>query len=387
LRLVLLGPAASAHIARWAGDLAAAGHLVLVASWQPGPPIAGAQLSIAPAVGARPVCRAALAASWLRRLVRQFRPDIIHVHSLGAYGLLALALPGRLAPVVVTPWGSELRAGRHSAARAAVIWLALRRADLALPTSGEAAAELAIRYRAPAARIRTLSWGVPDHLFDRAGAVSRAAVRTRYGVPPAATVVLSVRSATGTYRVSEIVTAFAAAAAQRPDLFLIVLAGHRSDRESARRAQDDYLAGLRAAAAGLAGRMLVVDRVLRPRQTFDLMCASDIAVSVPPGDQRSSSVLEAALAGCHLLLSDIPPYQELVKAGLAADLLREPLVVSLADALGDPRAPLARPRVNWEFITRHEHGSAKLAELEQLYRQLAGAHSGRPSAATQSTVK
>jgi glycosyltransferase involved in cell wall biosynthesis len=370
LRLVLLGPAASAHIARWAGDLAAAGHLVLVASWQPGPPIAGAQLSIAPAVGARPVCRAALAASWLRRLVRQFRPDIIHVHSLGAYGLLALALPGRLAPVVVTPWGSELRAGRHSAARAAVIWLALRRADLALPTSGEAAAELAIRYRAPAARIRTLSWGVPDHLFDRAGAVSRAAVRTRYGVPSAATVVLSVRSATGSYRIGEIVTAFAAAAAQRPDLFLIVLAGHRSDRESARQAQDDYLAGLRAAAAGLAGRIRLVDRALSQQQTFDVMCASDIAVSVPPGDQRSSSVLEAALAGCRLLLSDIPPYRELVRAGLVADLLREPVIASLAEALRTASTSPACPGANREFIAEHERGSAKLDELERLYWQL-----------------
>ena len=36
-------------------------------------------------------------------------------------------------------------------------------------------------------------------------------------------------------------------------------------------------------------------------------------MSVPAGDQRSSSVLEAALAGCRLLLSDIPPYRELVR--------------------------------------------------------------------------
>jgi glycosyltransferase involved in cell wall biosynthesis len=318
-----------------------------------------------------------LAAGWLRRMVRQFRPDIIHVHSLGTYGLLAIALPGRPWPVVVTPWGSELRAGRHSPARAAVIRLALRRANLVLPTSAEVAAEVAARYRVPAARIRVLSWGVPDILFARLSSVSTASIREQLGVPPQATVVLSVRSATRTYRVREIVTAFAAAAAAaaaaggRGGLFLIVLAGHRSDRRSARRAQDAYLACLRTATTALAGRVLVVEQLLSPQQTFDLMCASDIAVSVPRGDQRSSSVLEAALAGCRLLLADIPPYRELVAQGLVADLLREPITTSLADALSRASADPAGQHANREFVAGQERGSAKTAELEHLYRQLA----------------
>ena len=184
---------------------------------------------------------------------------------------------------------------------------------------------------------------------------------------------LSMRSATGTYRISEIVTAFTAAAEMRPGLFLMVLAGHRSDRESARQAQDDYLTGLRTAAAGLTGRMLLVDGALSQQQTFDLMCASDIAVSVPPGDQRSSSVLEAALAGCQLLLSDIPPYQELVRAGLGADLIGEPVIANLTDALGNASASPSGRQVNREFVAKHERGSAKVAELERLYRQLAAA--------------
>ena len=78
---------------------------------------------------------------------------------LAAHGLLSLALPHGPARVV-TPWGSELRAARKSAGRAAVIWLAAHRADLVLPTSAAVAAEMIERYRVPASRTQVLPWGV-----------------------------------------------------------------------------------------------------------------------------------------------------------------------------------------------------------------------------------
>jgi len=113
-----------------------------------------------------------------------------------------------------------------------------------------------------------------------------------------------------------------------------------------------------------------VDRALSPRQTFELMCASDVAVSVPLGDQRSSSVLEAALAGCRIILSDIAPYRELVSDGLAADLLAEPIGTTLAAHLATVSADAASCSGNREFILAHENGADKLAELDRIYRRL-----------------
>lgn len=369
LTIVLLAPAASVHTARWAAALAGAGHRVIVASWQPGPELPGADLRIAPGAGKWPGRRAAMAAGWLRAVIHDVRPDVVHVHSLGAHGLLAMALP-RGSARAVTPWGSELRAARQSALRATVIRLALRRADLVLPTSAEVAAELADRYRVPPARIRVLSWGVPAELISALPRISAAAIRSEFGVPSDATVVISIRSTSATYRTREIVSAFARAAAHRSDLFLVVLAGHRPDRESARRSRDGYLDTVRTAAAGLADRMLVVDRTLSPCQAFGLMCASDIAVSVPLGDQRSSSVLEAALAGCRIILSDIAPYQEMVSDGLAADLIAEPIGDALAERLRTATGSIASRCSNREFILAHEDGAAKVAELDRAYRQL-----------------
>lgn len=72
-------------------------------------------------------------------------------------------------------------------------------------------------------------------------------------------------------------SAFACAVADRPDLFLIVLGGHNPDRESAQQAKRRYLARVRNAASAGRNQVLIVDQALSPEQTFELMCASDLA--------------------------------------------------------------------------------------------------------------
>ncbi len=369
LSIARLAAAGSAHTCRWADMLSGAGHRVVVASWQTGPEVPGADLRIAPAVGATPLRRVPLAALWLRRLIREVRPDVVHVHSLGTYALLSLALPGGPARVL-SPYGGDLRAARDSAARAAMLGVALRRADMVLPCSAELGAEVTERYAVPPARVRVLSWGVDENLIATHSSISRGAVRSAFGIPGDATVVLSVRSTSATYRTLEIVSAFADAATSRPDLFLVVLAGGRLDRESARRAQEAYFSRVREVTRTVADRVLIVERTLGQRQTFELMSASDLAVSIPPGDQHSYSVLEAALAGCRLLLSDIAPYREMVSDGLAAELLAEPICSTLAQWLRVASADEASRRRNKEFILTHEHGADKLAAHEWIYRRL-----------------
>jgi hypothetical protein len=251
-----------------------------------------------------------------------------------------------------------------------VIRRIVRRAELVLPTSPSVGDEMIRSYAVPAARIQVFSWGVAGDIIAAQPLISPAAVRSAYGIPRDAIVVTSLRTAAPTYRVREIVQAFARAAASRPDLFLVLLRGHCPDRASARRANDEYLRSVLADTAAIRHRMLLVDRALSPGETFEIMCASDVAVSIPAGDQRSSSVLEAALAGCQLLLSDIAPYREMASDGLIAELLPEPIVSTLSGRLrrvapGAPAAP-----GNQRFILAHENGVAREAMIGRIYRQL-----------------
>ncbi|WP_354637090.1 glycosyltransferase family 4 protein [Kitasatospora camelliae] len=372
LRVLLLAPAASAHTRRWADDLVAHGHTVHVCSWHdPGPPPAGWRLATAPAAGAWWPWRAVRAVGWLRREARRVRPDVVHVHSLGVHGALSLALPVRAVPRLVTPWGSELRAAARHPGRALVAWLALRGAAAVVPTSREVAGHVERRYRVPRSRITTLSWGVPDALLDTRDDVGPWPVRARYGIPAGATVALAVRSTAEVYRTHEIVAAFARAARLRPDLFLVVLAGHRPAGAGAEEARRDYLATVRERLAESGGRAVLIEETLGQGEVFALMRASQFAISVPGSDQRSSSVLEAAAAGCRLLLSDIAPYRELAADGLLTHPLPDPLEASLADALARARPLTAdERRANREVIARTERGSVKIAQLERLYRDL-----------------
>ncbi|MFJ3305920.1 glycosyltransferase family 4 protein [Streptomyces sp. NPDC086549] len=372
LRVLLLAPATSFHTRRWADDLAERGHQVTVCSWhEAGPSPAGWRAASVPA-GAWWPTRAMRAGGWLRREVRRARPDVIHVHSLGVHGALSLLLPARTtAPVVITPWGSELRAADRHPGRALVARLALRRAARSVPTSREVAERVAGRYGVLRSRITVLSWGVPDALLDAGDDTDHRSTRVRYGIPAGATVVLSVRSTSQTYRTHEILDAFTRAARDRADLFLVLPAGHQPAHAAARRAQREYLGLLCARAHDLAGRSVVIDQPLSQAEMFSLMRASDLAISVPRTDQRSSSVLEAAAAGCRLLLSDIAPYRELVADGLLADLLPGPLVRTLADALSSAGPLSAGDRLaNRKLISETERGSVKVAELERLYREV-----------------
>lgn len=372
LSIMLLAAAGSVHTARWAGALSAAGHRVVVASWRPGPEPPSADLRVAPAVSAQPWSRLPLAAWWLRRLVRDVRPDVVHVHSLGTYALLSLALPAGPARVL-SPYGSELRAARRSALRAAVIRRAINRADAVLPCSAEVAAEVTGRYACPPERAPVLSWGVSADLIAARPSICARAVRSAFGIPADAVVVMSIRSASATYRILEVVEAFAQAAADRPDLFLVLLGGVRPEGAAGQRSQEAYLARARAAARAVTDRVMVLDRALSHEQTFELMCASDVAVSIPAADHHSYSVLEAALAGCRLLLADIAPYREMIADGMAAELLPEPVVSALAQRLRAPTPPDRRR--NADFILTRENGAGKLTEHVNLYRRVLAARS------------
>src|ERR1022692_2743165 len=356
MTIVLLASARSVHTRGWAAALSRAGHRVVVASLQPGPHVSGVDLRVAPKVDGELGRRLPLSVFWLRQLIREIRPDVIEVLSLGTYGLLSLALPKGPARVLM-PYGGELRAARRSVTRACVLRLALRRGAMVLPGSEELKAELVDRYAIPAERVEVHSWGVDEDLITAQPLISPKAVRSSLGIPRDATVVLSVRATSAIYRTLSIVSAFTQAAPSRRYLFLVVFAGAPVDRESARRVAD---------------RALIIERTLSRKQIFELMCASDIVVSIPHEDQHSFAVLEAALAGPRILLSDIPPNQQMTSDGLTADLLGEPITRTLTQKLGEVSADQRIQHRNRDYVLRREHGGKKLAEHEDLFRRLSG---------------
>lgn len=107
MRILFLAPANSVHSARWIRWFAAAGHAVTWISTHP------AEIEIPPSISLHVLPHGNALTRWprwlmtVRRIVRLASPDVVQVHSLGTYALLAGGVPTGV-PVVSTPWGSDI---------------------------------------------------------------------------------------------------------------------------------------------------------------------------------------------------------------------------------------------------------------------------------------
>ena len=299
MRLVLIGDGDSPHLLKWARALADVPDVDLWAlssrGFGPGfdavlPP--GRRL----ALGTRPDAAGGnigllrslpRAARWLR----QVQPDWLHAHYLTSHGTLAwaarrwLRVPGRL---VGSAWGTDiLLTPQRGAAWRWVTRQVLR--DCTLATSDS---------QVMATRMREL--GAGEVMVFPFGLEA---------MPPAPTakdpdLVFANRGLEPIYAPDRVLVAFAALAAARPGLRLVV--ANDGSLRTALQAQ--------AAVLGLADRVQFVGR-LDARAQAGWYDRALCYLSLPISDSVAVSVLEAMAHGCIPILSDLPANRELVRDG------------------------------------------------------------------------
>lgn len=288
----------------------------------------------------------------LRRLLRKFRPDVVHAHWL-PFATLALLAGAR--PLVATAWGSDVYgAGRRHRLAARVT---LRRAALATADSADLVRRLEELRSAPG-RTLLVNWGVDLEVFRMPSADERAALKARHGLGPGP-VIFSPRGLKELYNPAVVVKAFARVRALFPDAQLVLK--HAGGEAS-----------LPSGWSEMPGVQVVghVDR----RTIVDLFRAADVTVSIPDSDSSPRSVWEAMAAGSATVLSDLPWVHELI----ADD--RDALVVSPDDdAVAAAIERLLRDEPLRERVTvsardlveRHRNRDLELGRLEACYRELA----------------
>jgi L-malate glycosyltransferase len=109
MRLLLLGPANSVHMQRWANGLSQRGHRVLLLSQHaPVPDLPldnGVDLELLPYANGLGYFLNAWAA---KKVTKHFRPDILHAHYASGYGTLARLVGFH--PTLLSVWGSDIMA-------------------------------------------------------------------------------------------------------------------------------------------------------------------------------------------------------------------------------------------------------------------------------------
>lgn len=344
LRVMMLGPVNSPHVEHLALALHEQGVRVQAAGeiWPGLPPsalpAAGVPLSIVnfPFV------------AWLRRLLKETRPHVVHAHWTP---FAAKALLARARPLVATPWGSDVyRAeGRFALANRPVA----RFSDM-IATDSQDLIDRMVELGAPRERTMVLNWGVD---LERFSPGDKAAARERLGLPDGP-LILSPRLLKPLYNPEAIVEAFRRVRKRLPDAQLVLK--HMSTEPPELGPLPD---GVR-----------VIGQVPY-EQMPDYYRAADVCVSVPDTDSSPRSVWEAMACGCPCVLSDLPWARELIEPG--ADALIVPVdageIASALERLIEDRS-LAESiaRRGRALVEKHRSRASETQRLIELYRRLAG---------------
>ncbi len=313
MRVLMLGTTNSPHVEDLVIGLAERGIEVVVGGDEAPnlPPTtlreSGFRVEPAPC-GAPAPARLVVRVRWLRRLVREVCPDLVHAHYLDGDPLVAV-LAGA-GPLVATAWGSDVlvasRAGKLKGR------LVARRADL-LTADSRALLDAVAALGADRSRLRLLNWGVDLDAFSP----GRAEARKRLDLPDRP-IVLAPRALRPVYNPETIVEAFECLSGEFPDAFLLLK--HYGDLPP-------QFAGLRD-----RDNIRVVGHV--PAAALpDYYRAADVCVSIASSDSSPRSVWEAMACGCPCVLSDLPWVYESIQDG--RDALVTPIVSrAVADAIG-----------------------------------------------------
>jgi glycosyltransferase involved in cell wall biosynthesis len=342
----MLGPVGSLHVSDMAGAMHERGHEVVV-----GGPLWEGQSEPSPIDDAIPVSvRTWPTARWMRRLLRQIQPDLVHAHWMPIGGL---ALLYGASPLIVCGWGSDvLRATRREKA---ALRLIVRHADLVTGSSSVLLRALE-DLGAPSTRTALINWGVDLESFSPS-TEGRDAFRRRLGLP-AGPMILSPRSTGALYNPDLVIRAFERVAAERSDVTLVVLGADR-DRG-------------RLGAMRFPERVRLIDRVPHGLMS-DYYRAADICVSVPSSDSSPRSVWEAMACGTPCVVSDLPWVHDVLvddQHALIVPLRDAAVAAAMLRLLGDAELAAHVSAQARGLVHEHHDRGREMDRLSALYERV-----------------
>src|SRR4051794_29069648 len=285
LRLLYVGPYNSPHVADLAIAMRERGHVVAAAGevWGGGLPHSSLpEHGVSTHELERPRIR------WMRGVIRDFRPDVVHTHWMPFAAIAALAGAD---PLVATAWGSDVYAAGLK--QRLLIRLALRRARVAMADSHDLAARLEA-FGPRSLRTTVVNWGVDLASFRPPTEAERVEAKQRLGLG-AGPVVFSPRGLKDVYNPHVVREAFARVRDAVPEAQLVLKHGGKLP--------SDWKDAPGVHPVGL----------VESAEMADLFRAAAVTVSVAKSDSSPRSVWEAMATGSATVLSDLPWAHELIE--------------------------------------------------------------------------
>jgi L-malate glycosyltransferase len=300
----------------------------------------------------------------VRRWIREFGPDLVHVHYLGFYGVLALLSGAQ--PLVATAWGSDVLFAR-SIPRRALVRAILRRADVI--TCDAQHMVRAIQEIAGGVHVDVINFGIDTKRFaprsPDLAALATLGVGAKQGP-----VVLSLRSLLPVYDVETMVRAAPAILSAHPGaVVLIVGDGPERPRLEALNREQGTERGVR-----FLGR---IPNHLLP----ELLAIADVYVSTSLSDAGlSASTAEAMACEIPVVVTDSGENRLWVDSGVNGVVIPVSDPKALAGAvdglLRDPDHRRRMARAGRAVIVERNDFETEMGRMERIYARHANAAGG-----------
>lgn len=296
---------------------------------------------------------------WARQQLRDIDPDLLHVHSVGIYGLVG-ALSG-FHPLVATAWGSDVLVGGQLTIKRPLIKYALKKADL-ITCDANHMVEAMVRLDADRKKIRVVNFGIDTQRFRPAEKDQTLLKELRIAESPT---VISIRNLLPVYNIESLIIAIPSVLKAIPGT-KFVIGGSGSEE-----------AKLRELAASLS----VTDsiRFTGPIATGDLpryLTSMDVYVSTSLSDAGlASSTGEAMACGLPVVVTDSGENSLWIKDGEGGFLVPgrspEALAEKLIRLLMDDGFRRAAGAANRETIMARDDYYQEMAKMESIYEAIA----------------
>jgi len=291
MRLLLAGDIRAVHLRRYAEYFRGKDHDVAVASAESDPHIKP-DYKI-DAIQNPAVIRYISAVSSFKRIIRDFKPDLVNCHYVPNYGFLGMM--SRFHPVAVSVWGSDvLISPAKSPLHRIRARMILRYADL-LATDAVMLTEKTAEMAGSDKKIITVPYGVPARILELSEN-RKPEQRSRLRI-------ISTRRLEKLYRVGDFLRALDQISTDlQIDTSII---GDGSELNSLRNLKNNLKLENMNFMGALAHEALL-----------DILKSADLYVSCSESDSTSVSLLEAMASGLFPIVSDIAGNREWISDGL-----------------------------------------------------------------------
>jgi glycosyltransferase involved in cell wall biosynthesis len=362
MRFCFLATADSVHSYRWIRYFAHKGHEIHWISLTPSsyPALPNTKFHDLSA-GTNKWVALARAAARIRGLVRSCRPDIVHAHYAGSYGVLG-ALAG-FRPFVLTAWGSDILFVGQERLRGAPVRWALRKAQI-ITCDAFHMVEAIRRLGTDERKIKVIFFGVEVDRFTPGsadgGIVERWQARGR-------AVVISLRSLEPVYSIATLIEAVPAVVSAVPDVLFVICGGGSQERELKSLVHD----------RGLGRHILFTGRYANA-ELPEMLRSAQVYVSTALSDAGiSASTAEAMACGIPVVVTNTGENDKWIHDGQTGFLVPAKASTALADRIITLlRDPALRARLGEEgrsVITTRNNYECEMEKMEAICQDLLAA--------------